>query len=217
MTNTHPLLSAAVKTAVVLLLLVVPALSPAAAPEMGKRVAVDGAWLRPRGELADAFDPSTGGLGAGPGYEVGIRFRLPVSHTIRLSPGFHFADFEDQVVTDLAENEYTTGAYSYRFTLEIMWIPDCGGGTVRPFAALGGGLYRDRVVGHWGDPGGEVRNDSSNTFGYRLRLGATTDDFEVGLVAHRNEVNTLHFFPTRSPARYRWNNIGVQVSYLLPW
>ena len=187
-----------------------------AADDFGSRVVVEGGLLRPLGELGADFDESFLGLGADSGYEVGFRFRKPVKPALSISPAFHFVDFESHVLLDAAENEFKTEAFSYRLTLEGMLKPRCGDEGARPFLAVAAGLYRNRVVGFYDDPTAPERDYSVNSFGYSVRWGFATENFELSFVAHRNRVETWRFFETDSKASYRWNSLSVRLGYILP-
>ena len=187
-----------------------------AADDPVNRLVLEGGLLQPRGDLGADFDETFLGLGADTGYEAGFRFRLPMTPAFSISPGFHFVDFQSHVLTDAAEQEFKTEALSYRFTLEFMLMPHCEGASARPFLAVAGGLYRNRVVGFYDDPTAEERNSSVNSFGYSVRGGFAVGNYEVSFVAHRNRVETLQFFQTESRESYCWNNMGVRVGYLLP-
>ncbi|MBU8870161.1 MAG: hypothetical protein KOO60_04710 [Gemmatimonadales bacterium] len=187
-----------------------------AADDFDSRVVLEGGLVWPQGELSSDFDESSLGLGAEAGYEIGFRFRLPVTRIFSISPGFHFVDFKSHLFTHEDEQEYRTEALSYRFTLEGMLKYGNQERPIRPFLAVAAGLYRDRVVGFYDDPDAEERSNSVNTFGYSARLGLATKNFELSCVVHRNRVETWHFFPTESKEGYSWDNLGVRLGYLLP-
>ena len=181
------------------------------------RVVIEGGVLRPLAELGAAYEPVNFGLGAGDGYEVGFGLRYPVAKAWVISPAFHFVDFERHVLTDAAENEFRTEALSYRTTAELMWSPEGREGGLRALLAVGGGLYRNRVVGYYDDPAIEERNDTVNTFGWYLRWGFRSDSFEVSFLWNRNTVRTWRYFEADERGKYGWHSLGVRLGYLLPW
>lgn len=191
----------------------------AAQAKESTRIVVEGGVLRPLAELGDAYEPINFGLGAGDGYEVGFAVRYPLADAWILSPAFHFVDFERHVLTDAAENEYRTEALSYRTTAELMWSPEGPEGSeegLRLLLAIGGGLYRNRVLGFYDDPLIEERDDTVNTFGWFLRWGFRSESFEVSFLWHHNEVRTWRFFEADERGEYGWHSLGFRLGYLLP-
>ncbi len=187
-----------------------------AADNPGSRVVLEGGMVWPMGELGADFSEESLGLGADTGYEVGFRFRLPVTPLLSISPGFHFVDFKSHLLTNEVEQEFKTEALSYRFTVEGMLKQHQGAGGIRPFLAVAGGLYRNRVVGFYDDPAAAERNNSVNTFGYSIRAGLATNSFELSCVVQRNQVETYHFFRTGFKESYRWDSFSIRLGYLLP-
>ncbi len=202
---------------ILLALFLVTASAAIAANDLDSQVAIEGGIVWPSGELSSDFGEETLGLDADMGYEIGFRFRLPLTPAFSLSPGFHFVDFKNHVFVDEAESEYNTEVFCYRFTLEAMLQKSDKSSLFRPFLAVGAGLYRDRVVGYYDDPTALERNSSINTFGYSVRIGLAINGFELSCVTHRNRVETWHFFRTGSKESYRWDNLNLRLGYLLPW
>lgn len=184
------------------------------------RIVLEAGAVRPLGELAADFDPDEGGLGQDNGYEVGVGLRVPVAAAWTLSPAFHYVDFGRHEMEPDEDEPWRTEAISFRTTAEVAWCPPVEHGPLRPLLAVGGGLYRNRVVGYYDDP--EVidtgeRDDTVNTFGWYLRWGFRSDAMEVSFLAHRNTVRTWRYFENDSKTKYGWNNLAVRFSYLLPW
>lgn len=181
------------------------------------RVVLEGGAVRPLAELGAEFNPGQHGLGQDDGYEAGVGVRIPVADAWTLSPAFHFVDFGRHELEPDQNEPWRTEAISYRTTAELAWCPPVERGPLRPLLAIGGGLYRNRVVGYYDDPEIEERDDTVNTFGWYLRWGFRSDAIEVSFLAHRNTVRTWRWFETDTRARYDWNNLAVRFSYLLPW
>jgi hypothetical protein len=188
-----------------------------ATDDRNSRVAIEGGLVNPGGNLGSAFGKADLSLGADTGYEVGFRLRLPLTQSLSVSPGFHFVDFKSHALNLTDDLEFLTESLSYRFTLEWMyaWVDARKFG--RPFVAIAGGLYRNRVVGFYDDPTKEQRDDSVNTFGYSARAGLVVRGFEASVVVHRNEVDTRRYFLTGAVENYQWHQIGLRFGYLLPW
>lgn len=185
------------------------------------RIVLEGGAVRPLAELGATFDSGERGLGQGDGFEIGVGLRVPVAEAWTLSPAFHYVGFGRHELEPDADEPWRTEAISFRTTAELAWCPPVRSGPLRPLVAIGGGLYRNRVVGYYDDPllieTGE-RDDTVNSFGWFLRWGfRAADSVEVSFLAHRNTVRTWRYFETDAKAKYGWNNLAVRFSYLLPW
>lgn len=198
--------------AVLLLLLVGPA---SARDDI--RVVLEGGAIRPLSELGAEYAPGQRGLGQSDGFEIGLGLRVPVADAWTVSPGFHYVDFGRHEWIDEAEEAWRTEAISLRTTAELMWCPPARRGPLRPLLAVGGGLYRNRVVGYYDDPESTERDDTVNSFGYYVRWGIRSGALEISFLAHRNVVRTWRYFEGEKRGKYGWHGLAVRVSYLLPW
>lgn len=186
-----------------------------AADELSSRVVIEAGFVQPGADLGAEFNPTLRDFGAETGYEAGFRLRVPVTEAMSVSPGFHFVDFGSYSFQDAAGVEFQTEALSYRFTLEWMYRSRTKS-VLRPFIALAGGLYRNRVVGFYEDPTAEKRNDSVNTLGYSGRAGLLVGNFELSAVVHRNGFDTRRYFVPDAGQSYGWHQAAVRLGYLLP-
>lgn len=180
------------------------------------QVLVEAGWGRPYGDLSQDYTATTLGFGAGDGLELGFRWRYHLSRTLSISPAFHFMDYRDFKSTDPGIGDYRISCSSLRYTVEAMLIQ--GGETVavRPFLALSGGLYRNRVVGY-NKTLSEPFDQSINTPGVAMRAGVRIGGFELSAIYSVNRFATWRFFPTGVEQDYNWDNFSVRAGWIIPF
>jgi len=188
----------------------------AAAPDRPRSdVLVEAAWARPKGELARDFNESSLGIGANDGLELGFRWRYYFSDAVSLSPAFHFLDYRDFESTDDLVGDYRIAASSLRYTLELMYRRGDESSPLRPFLAISGGLYRNRVAG-FNKGVTEPFDESVNTVGYGIRGGLGWGPFEISAVYHLNRFASWRYFQTGSEENYNWDSFSVRAGWIIP-
>lgn len=179
------------------------------------KVLVEVAWAQPRGALARDFHETALGIGANDGLEIGFRWRYHFSDAVSLSPAFHFVDYRDFKSTDEVVGDYRIAASSLRYTLELMISRRDQSSSLRPFLALSGGLYRNRVAGF--DKGITAPFDQSiNTVGAGLRGGLRWGSFELSAIYHLNRFASWRYFQTGREEDYNWDNVAIRVGWIIP-
>ena len=199
------------------------AAAPGRAPEPATppgQVVLEVGWAGPGGDLGDDFSPAISelGFGARDGLELGFRWRHHFSTHWSLSPGFHVVDYRNYHSTDPDFGDFSVTATSLRYTLEFMWTGGRPGAGTRPFAALAGGWYRNRVVG-LNKNLAEPFDESVNTPGLGLRAGLRVHAFEFCALYSVNRFDTYRFFSgdeLTAPVSYDWDNVGLRVGWILP-
>jgi hypothetical protein len=193
----------------------------AAAERPGSEVVVEAGWARPVGQLGEDFtaEPGDYGFGAKEGLELGFRWRFPLSSRVSLSPGFHVIDFRDYKSSAPEIGNYQISVTSLRYTLELMVGFGDPRSAVRPFAAVSGGWYRNRVVGYQTYLTGSYV-ESVNTLGFVGRVGLRLDMFEISVLYSVNRFATWRYFDGPSfdqPVDYDWDNFGVRAGWIIPF
>lgn len=194
-------------------LAVLAAQSAAAAPVS---IFGDGGTAVPRGDLDAPYTAERAGLGADPGLELGFGLRLPLGGRAALGASFHFLDFGNYEGKDAQDRTLRVEAFSYRYACEAETILPGPPTRVRPFAALGAGLYRNRLQVLLPDSG-QKESRSVNTLGLSLRLGLRWRGFELSWLTHRNRFDTLQFSEPASQRSWNWDQTGFRLGWhLLP-
>ncbi len=180
------------------------------------QVLVEGGWSRPYGSLAQDYTETTLGFGATDGLELGFRWRYHFSHTVSLSPAFHFMDYRNFKSTDDVIGDYRISASSFRYTVELMIVQGDPGRVARPFLALSGGLYRNRVIGYNKNLT-KPFDQSVNTLGFGMRAGVRLGLFELSAVYSVNRFSSWQYFQTGVEEDYNWDNFSVRVGWIIPF
>jgi len=198
------------------LLLAACLVAPASAERPASQVGVDAGWARPYGDLAREYQGTALGFGAGEALQLGFFWRYHLSPTVALSPAFHFVDYRDFKDTDSTLGDYRISASSLRYTLELMLIQRDLARSVRPFLALSGGLYRDRVVG-FNKTLSQPFDRSVNSLGFAVRGGVQVGPFELSAVYSVDRFSSWQFFQTGEVVPYNWDNFAVRAGWLIPF
>jgi len=180
------------------------------------QVLVEAGWVQPRGDLALDYTETALGFGAGDGLELGFRWRYHFSRSISLSPAFHFVDYRDFESTDDVIGDYRISASTLRYTLELMMIRGSEKSPVRPFLAVNGGLYRNRVVGFNKNLSAPF-DQSVNTLGLGVRGGVRLGRFELSAIYNVNRFSTWQYFKTGNEVDYDWDNFSVRAGWIIPF
>ncbi len=180
------------------------------------QIVVEAGWGRPYGELAQDFNTTELGLGAGDGLELGFRWRYHLSRTVSLSPAFHFMDYRNLKGDDSLAGAFQISSSSLRYTIELMFIQGNEKKLVRPFLALSTGLYRNRLVGSSKDLT-EPLDQSVNTLGFGGRSGVRLGRFELSAGYHLNRFSTWQYFQTGQKEDYNWDNFSVRAGWVIPF
>ncbi len=186
------------------------------APRLPSQIVVEAGWGSPYGELAEDFTQTSLGFGASDGLELGFRWRYHLSSSISLSPAFHFMDYRNFKSTDPGIGDYKIAASSLRYTLELMVMRGDESHVVRPFAALSGGWYRNRVTGFTKNFAYPIE-ESTNTLGLASRAGVRLGTFEISAVYSLNRFDSWRYFETGQEEAYNWDNFSVRAGWIIPF
>ncbi len=108
---------------------------------------IEGGLVEPLGEHADDFGAGRG-LGAGTGFELGLRLRQQVGDRWAVSPVIHYAAFGKAAgVDDFAEGDglaYEVATSLLRYGVDLQFRPGPARAEVRPFLSAGVALVRNR-------------------------------------------------------------------------
>jgi hypothetical protein len=212
--SSHPIRAASRLFLAVLLPVLVPA--PASADRPPSQVILEAGGALPRGDLAADFTTEPLGFGVKSGLELGFRWRYWLNETWSVSPSFHFMNYKDFKSVAPDGEEFRIKPTSFRYVLEVMWMPGDGTRGLRPFVAVGGGLYRNRVEGFY-KTYERPFDQSVNTFGASVRAGIQLGHFELSVLYSRNRFETWTLFQTGRAESYDWDNTGARVAWSVPF
>ena len=192
---------------------------PQAAEEESRQaseVVAEFGWAAPKGDLGEDFSGSDLGFGAGDGLEMGFRWRLHLSRRLSLAPSFHFIDYANHEGFLEDGTDYRIQNSTYRWAVELLVMSGGPADKVRLCAALGAGLYRNRVQGFY-KTFEQPLDASVNTFGASGRVGVNVYELEFSLIYHWNRFSTWQFFRTGVDQEYSWDNVGVRAGWSIPF
>jgi len=214
---------------VIALAMILVAAVPVHAQERpGSQVLIEMGWAKPFGELGEDFEGTALGFGAGAGLEVGFRWRYYLSRSLSISPAFHFVDYKDhegqyiEYGTDVGGAEtidyvdYRIANSSIRWTVEFLLATAEPTTTVRPFLALGAGVYRNRTQGFTKEFTVEFDN-SINTLGVSLRAGIQVSTLEFSAIYHLNRFSTHTYFSNGRKQDYNWDSFVLRGAWAIPF
>lgn len=183
-----------------------------AIPPGGGRLLLEGGWAVPLGDLADGLDDTPRGSGSRPGFELGLRWRFPLTPAWSVAPSLHFLGYGD--ATGLgADGEESLAPTSLRYGVELLLKSTRDGH--RPFVGLTPCVVRSRLKG----PGKDhltLVNASSNGLGLSARAGIQSGNFEVSAVYHVNRFRSYGFFPILSEQSFNWDTVVLRLGWHLP-
>lgn len=180
------------------------------------QVVVQAGLALPHGQLGSDFNRTRLGLGATNGLEIGFAYRLSLSPTVTLAPNFLFMDFGGHDGVDADGGDFQIKASSYRYEVEVMVMKPGSTRTLRPLLAMGIGYFRNRVTGPYQDFS-QPLDQSLNTLGYSLRLGAQIVGLEFSVVYNINRFNTWQLYRSDYRERYNWDNLSLRAGWLIPF
>jgi hypothetical protein len=184
----------------------------AAVPAGGGRLLLEGGWAVPLGDLADGLDATPRGSGSRPGFELGLRWRFPLTPAWSVAPSFHFLGYGD--ATGLgADGEASLAATSLRYGAELLLK------STRDGSRLFLGLTPCVVRSHLKGPGKDhltLIDASSTGLGLTARAGVQLGNFEVSAVYHGNRFRSFAFFPILSEQTFNWDTVVLRIGWHLP-
>ncbi|HPF69897.1 MAG TPA: hypothetical protein PLQ13_04425 [Candidatus Krumholzibacteria bacterium] len=194
----------------------IPTSPPARHDRPASEVVIEAGMGAPLGDLGAHFETEPLGFGAGSGLELGFRWRWYVNRSLSLSPSFHFTDFHGFSGRDPDFGDYRIDCSTYRYTLELMWRTAPPDASLRPFVAVGAGLFRNRVTGY--TKTFELAFDESvNTLGLTARAGFAVSELEFSVAYHLNRFSTWRYFDTGEDQAYDWDVIVLRGAWVLPF
>ena len=200
--------------------LVLVAAAIASAPAMADRppsqVVLEVGGAIPKGNLGNDFYDTELGLGIKSGLEMGFRWRFFLNEAWSLSPAFHFLNSKDFKSVTPEGDDFRIKPTSFRYTLEVMWMPGARDASFRPFAAVSGGLFRNRVEG-FHKTYDRPFDSSVNTFGAMGRAGVKLGAFELCVLYAWNVFDTWNFFETGQAETYDWSHTGARAAWIVPF
>lgn len=197
-----------------LVLLLAPGAGHAGRPP--SQVLLEAGGALPRGDLAADFTTEPLGFGVKSGLELGFRWRLWLSENWSVSPSFHFMNYKDFKSLTPTGEDFRIKPTSFRYVVEVMWMAGDRTRGFRPFLAVGGGLYRNRVEGFY-KTFDRPFDQSVNTFGASGRAGVKLGQFELSVLYSWNRFETWALYRTGQAESYDWDNSGVRAAWLVPF
>jgi len=134
---------------------------------------------------------------------------------LSLGPGFHYSNLGRYKTTIDPVGDVNINSSVYAWTVEAMLRTGAEGALLRPFLAVGGGLYRNRVEGV--TKGWYTAFDQSvNTFGWSARAGVAVGDLEFSALYNVNRFTSPRFFDTGVEHAYTWDTLVLRVGWAIP-
>lgn len=184
----------------------------AAVPPGGGRVVADIGWLTPLGDLSDGLDATPTGVGARPGFEIGLEWRFALARSWFLAPTGHFLGYGD--ATGLgATGELSLAPSSLRYGVEAMYSPPRAG--TQWFVAVAPAHVRSYLKGPGKD---HVTLIDAGTGGWGLsaRAGLRFGDTELSVIYHVNRFRSFGFFGAGEELSYDWDSAALRLGWRLP-
>jgi hypothetical protein len=181
-------------------------------PSGGGRLLLEGGWAVPLGDLADGLDETPTGVGARPGFELGLRWRFALSPSWSLAPCAHFLGYGDATGLGV-DGEDSLSPVSLRYGIEVL-LASARRGT-KPFVGLTPCVVYSRLSG----PGKDhvtLIEDSNTGFGISARAGLRFGGTEVSAVYHLNRFSSFGFFETGAEQDYNWDTVVLRFGWHLP-
>jgi len=204
------------RAAYALLIVVLAAPSAFAADRPHNQVIVEFGVAIPYGDAGQDYTETELGFGATSGLELGFRWRYHFSEAWSLSPAFHFIDYRNFNSTDDVIGDFRISTSSLRYTVELARQFGRDGDSVRPFAAVSGGLYRNRIIGY-NKTFSEPFDESVNSLGVAGRVGVQIDMFELSAMYNFNRFSSWRYFQTGEEVDYNFDNLTVRAGWIIPF
>jgi len=204
------------RAALVALLAITTFGTAAAADRPHSQVIVELGVAVPYGDAGQNYTETKLGFGAKSGLELGFRWRYRFSEAWSLSPAFHFIDYRNFSSTDEVIGDFRISVASLRYTAELMRHFGRESDSVRPFVAVSGGLYRNRVVG-FNKNLSQPFDESVNSLGVAGRAGVIIGMFELSAMYNLNRFSSWRFFQTGDEVDYNFDNLTVRAGWTIPF
>ncbi len=181
-------------------------------PPGGGRLLLEGGWAVPLGDLADGLDETPTGVGARPGFELGVRWRFELSPRWSLGPAVHFLGYGD--ATGLgADGEDSLAPSALIYSVEALVAERDG--RARLFAGLAPCMMHRRLSGPGKDHLTKIK-DTNTGLGLSARVGVRLGTSEISVVYHLNRFASYGFFAAGSERDYNWDTVVLRFGWLLP-
>jgi hypothetical protein len=180
----------------------------------GVEIVLEGGLAEPLGEHADPFGVSEG-LGAGTGYELGLRVRQPLGSMFAVAPTFHYVQFgATSGVADFPEGAdlyYEVETSLFRYGLDLQMFMAGRGAAIRPFltggVALSHNRYRDSLQ-YYQDFRTSM-NGPSWSAGFGLKMHA----IELTAAYHWNRFDTDNLTARFDVRDYDWDYAILRLGF----
>lgn len=185
---------------------------PPTVPPGGGRLLLEGGWAVPLGDLDDRLDATSFSVGARPGFELGLRWRLGLDAVWSVAPSLHFLGYGDAKGLG-ADGEDSLAPSSLRYGVELLAASARDG--LRPFAGLEPCIVHSRLKG----PGKDhitLMDASSTSLGLSARAGVRLGAHEISVVYHVNRFRSFAFFPDQSEKPFNWDTVVLRIGWHLP-
>lgn len=179
------------------------------------QVLLEAGWAKPYGDLGDDFVTAPLGFGAGDGMDIGFCWRVYLSQVLSLGPAFHYCSLGSFTTTVDPVGDVDIKSSVYAWTVELMLRTGASDALLRPFLAMGGGLYRNRVVGTTKDFLTPF-DQSVNTLGWSARAGFAVGELEFSAVYNLNRFTSLRYFDPATEHDYNWDILELRVGWAIP-
>lgn len=174
----------------------------------------EGGLAEPLGVQGDPFG-TAGGLGAGTGYELGLRLRQHLTRRLAVAPTFHYVDFgEASGVGDFPEGDdlgYMVATSLFRYGLDMQLTLGDPGGPLRPFVSGGVSLTHNRYhdsLQYYQDFETSMNGPSLNAgFGFKMKA------IELTAIYFWNRFETANLTGGRETLQYNWDYAVVRVGF----
>jgi hypothetical protein len=166
----------------------------------------------PEGDLGDDYFGTTHGLGAGTGYDLGVRYRYYLTERTAVSPAFHYANFgnfKGSLDDNGTERGFEINTELYRFGLGLQQFfgdPDAQvQGFVSASLVFFHNRYRDQLSGF------QDYRSSSNNLGLEAGAGLRLGPIELGGYYDLDRTKNKDLAEAGTSTSFDWDHVAVRA------
>lgn len=184
-------------------------------PDRQGEVQMETGLALPLGDLGAGFPHTERGLGAGPGYNLGLRVRFYPARGIMAAPSFTYVEFGAHEGLQSGGEPFAVRATALRYGLDLLYLAPGDARSIRPFVGIGLALVRNKYREEFPEAKTEFLA-AANSLAGSLVCGVRRGDWNVSFVYEANRFTTSLLSFDGEPRRHRWNSLLLRVGFTLP-
>ena len=172
-------------------------------------VIFEGGLALPIGDQQDEPNSTGSGVGAGTGYQLGLRGRRYLGEHFAISPSFHYTTFGattglwQAVLID--EQAYHLRTSNLRYALDLHYFTNSGPASIRPYLTGGLALMNNRYSDNGQNSQAVTATQRNLVFSGGLGFKLTNFEFAVQYTWNRFESEA--FLSSDTPLSYNWDSL----------